>query len=140
MPFGRTETDRMLGLFVADQRRLRMGFLTLCQDNLVTTLRDVFHANIVRTPEARIQPLAVVASTKRQSDFRGALLPLLKGRQPIHVALQTSRMADVSGKHSRQVSLDLGLQVLEGFLKGFGLPAAGISAKFAGASSVSFVF
>lgn len=49
-------------------------------------------------------------------------------------------MADVSGKRSRKGSFDLGLQILEGFLKGFGVPLAGIMVKLEGASEVSFSF
>src|SRR5262245_25223330 len=117
-----------------------MAFLKLCDDKLVTTLRDVFNANIVRVPEERVRPLTVIASRDGRSDFRGALALLLKNGQPLSVQMQNSRVADVSGKRSRLISLDLGLQILEGFLKGFGVPSAGLATKFSGASAVSFTF
>ncbi len=117
-----------------------MAFFKLCDDKLVTTLRDVFNANIVRVPEERVRPLAVVASSNGRSDFRGALALLLKDGQPLTVQVQNSRVAAVSGKRSRQINLDLGLQILGGFLQGFGIPSAGLAAKFSGASTVSFTF
>jgi hypothetical protein len=120
-----------------------MSFLNLCPDPLIKTLREVFGANIIRVPEERIQPLCVIASKENRSKFRGALAPLVSG-QPELVFSSTdiisSQMADVSGRRSRKVSLDLGLQILDGFLQGFGIPSAGISSKFEGASEVSFSF
>jgi hypothetical protein len=117
-----------------------MAFLDLCdKDPLVTTLSEVFGANIVRVPEERIQPLSVIASDGSRSSFRGALGPLLVGT-PIQVTSGTSQMADLSGKRSRSVNLQLGLQILQGFLSGFGIPSAGIGAKLQGASEVSFTF
>jgi hypothetical protein len=120
-----------------------MAYLGLCPDPLLQTLRDVFGANIVRVPEERIQPLSVIASKEGRAKFRGALAPLISGEpemafDPAHFI--TSQMADVSGKRSRKVNLELGLQILEGFLQGFGIPAAGVSSKFRGASEVSFSF
>jgi hypothetical protein len=117
-----------------------MPWLKLCSgDELVDTLTDVFNANIVRVPEARIQPLAVVASRRGKSSFRGELPPLLAS--PITPpSVQTSRMADLSGKRSRRVKLDLGLDILDGFLRGFGVPGAALRQQFEGAAEVSFTF
>ncbi len=118
-----------------------MSFLGLCDgDPLVKTLTDVFGANIVRVPEQRVRPMTVLSSHGGKSSFRGALAPLLVGVSSLDIAIASSRMADVSGKRSRSVSLDLGLNILDGFLKGLGIPSAGISAKLSGASEVSFTF
>lgn len=115
--------------------------LGLCyNDPLVTTLREVFGANIVRVPEERIRPVTVLASHGRTTAFRGALAPLLAGGAPIDVPVQESRMANVSGRRSVSVQLDLGLQILGGFLKAFQIPSAGIVAQFDGARKVSFQF
>lgn len=56
------------------------------------------------------------------------------------IEIGKSKMAIISGKRSQRVKLKLGLQILEGFLKGFGIPSAGILLKFKGASEVSFSF
>ncbi len=121
-----------------------MASINLCpKDPLVTTLREVFGANIVRVPEERIQPLSVIASRESRTTFRGALLPLIKGEPSLAVGpndFVTSRMAAVSGRRSRKVKLDLGLKILEGFLQGFGIFSAEISQRFEGASRVSYSF
>jgi len=49
-------------------------------------------------------------------------------------------MADVSGRQSRSVKLDLGLKILDGFLLGFGVFSAAISTQFKKAEKVSFSF
>ncbi len=118
-----------------------MSFLGLCDgDPIVNALRDVFGANIVRVPEERIKPLRVVASSDDKSSFRGELTPLLKGNVALNIPVTTSQMADISGKRSRKVNIDLGLEILDGFLKGFGITSAEIGIKFQGASEVSFSF
>ncbi len=118
-----------------------MSFLGLCDgDPLVETLTEVFGANIVRIPEERIQPISVLTSYDGKSAFRGALAPMLVGDPSITVPITTLQMSDVSGKRSRRVDFDLGLTILEGFLKGFGIPSAGIGLKLKGASEVSFTF
>ena len=120
-----------------------MGILGLCPDPIVKTLREVFGANILRVPEERVQPLSVLAVKEGRSKFRGALSPLISGEPQLVFSTQdfiSSQMADVSGKRSRKVGLTLGLEILEGFLSGFGIPSAGISLKFQGASEVSFSF
>ncbi|HET9983362.1 MAG TPA: hypothetical protein VFQ38_07235 [Longimicrobiales bacterium] len=115
--------------------------LGLCtNDPLVTTLRDVFGANIVRVPEERIRPVTVLASHGRKTAFRGALAPLLAGGGPVDVPVAKSGVANLSGRRSISVQLDLGLKILGGFLKALQLPAAGIDAQFEGACKVSFQF
>lgn len=122
-----------------------MGWLTLCNDDpLVKTLSDVFRANIIRVPEQRMQPLRVLACKDGQLAYRGALSELLAGApvsELISPALATSGMADISGRRSRKIKAELGLDILKGFLSGFGVPAAlGVMEKFSGAAEVSFSF
>lgn len=117
-----------------------MGFLGLCEgDPIVSTLRGVFGANIVRVPEERVKPYSVVAMRGDQLSFRGALAPLL-GAAVTFDAPAASKMADVAGKRSRKVEVKLGLEILSGFLRGFGVPAPGVVAHLANASTVSFAF
>jgi hypothetical protein len=119
-----------------------MSFFKLCPDDeLINTLQGVFNANIVRVPEARIQPMTVIALSSRKPSFWGYLNELLETSiQVAKSAIQESRMADISGKKSKSVSVDVGLQVLQGFIGGFGLPSSAITTKFMGARTVSFSF
>jgi hypothetical protein len=122
-----------------------MSWLKLCDnDPLVKTLREMFRANIIRIPEERIRPLCVVAARDGKLAYRGRLSDLIPGK-PIpelsDPSVQTSDMADVAGKRSRQIDLKLGLEILDGFLRGFGVPAAaGVGQQLSGASQVSFTF
>ncbi|WP_250530504.1 hypothetical protein [Caballeronia sp. ATUFL_F1_KS4A] len=122
-----------------------MAWLKLCNnDPLVKTLRDVFHANIIRIPEEKIQPLCVIAARNGKIAYRGQLTDLIAGDpvpELLELAMQTSDMADIAGKRSRQIDLQLGLEILDGFLRGFGVPAvANVGQQLSGASQVSFTF
>ena len=119
-----------------------MAFFRLCpDDDLINTLHAVFKTNIVRIPETRIRPLSVIAVTSEKPHFWGDINELIESNiTDVQSLIQESRMADISGKRSRSVNLDLGLQILQGFLSGFGLPTAAIAAKFTGAKTVSFSF
>jgi hypothetical protein len=121
-----------------------MGFLGLCSgDELLEMLREQFSANPLRIPEERVKPMRVLAGYDGKVSFRGELVHLVKGEPALTFPEEdfaTSRMADVSGKKSRSVKLELGLEVLSGFLKGFGIPPAQVATAFEGASEVAFSF
>jgi hypothetical protein len=124
-----------------------MGLFGLCEqgqhDPLVDALRDTFDANIVRVPEARIQPLRVLAAKHSKCTYQGELTDLLKGTVPDELSSTqpaTDPMANVSGKKSSKVEAGLGLEILGGFLSALNIPSAGLSAKFGGAKEVSFTF
>ncbi|WP_322821921.1 hypothetical protein [Chloroflexus sp.] len=115
--------------------------LHLCpNDPLVSLVHDLFGANAVRVPDARIRPLSVVIHRDNRSVFRGSLLPLLTDSSPLSVQPAVSQLIDISGRRSRRISLDLGLHILRGFLYGFGVPAASLATSIQGAATVSFSF
>jgi hypothetical protein len=118
--------------------------LGLCKnDPIVDTLRGVFGANIVRVPDSRVKPLVALAVKDDKTTYWGELGDLLAGGEPPELAAlpaAPSRMADIAGKRSSQVSAEIGLNILDGFLRGFGIPSAGIKAKFSSAKKVSFTF
>lgn len=118
-----------------------MGFLNLCRgDALVETLHDYFGANVLAVPEERVQPLTIVARRKGKQVFRGAFENLIASGQLDGIPVQPSRMAELSGKQSRTVDVDLGLRILGGFLSGFGIPSAGIGTHLKRARGLSFRF
>jgi hypothetical protein len=108
-------------------------------DPVVNTLRGVFGANIVRVPESRIQPLVVIARRGDRQSYRGKLAELFSGDFPA-LRTETSAMAELSGKRTRQVDAQLGLQILSGFLSGLGIPGGSIDSQFSKAQEVSFTF
>ena len=93
--------------------------IELCRhDPVADTLRNVFHANIVEIPEARIQPLIVVAASQDRTSFRGAILPLLK--KPTSFAppqIMQSQMPAVSGTKTATLPA-FSIVVTEGNSKG----------------------
>lgn len=119
-----------------------MALFPLCEDPLIKTLRRLFNANIVLVPDERVQPLSMVAKIGRKNFFRGELAPLLTSPGALSKGPQVKKanMANIAGKQSREVTLDVGLEILDGFLRGFGIPSAQVRAKFKGASKVSFSF
>jgi hypothetical protein len=118
-----------------------MSLVSLCrEDPLVNLVHDLFGANIVRVPDARVQPLSVVVHRAGRSFFRGSLLPLLTDAQPLGVQPVETELTDISGRRSRRVALDLGVHILRGFLKGFGLPTAELSTTLSGAAYLAFSF
>lgn len=118
-----------------------MTSIKLCgEDPLVALVHDLFGANIVRVPDARVRPLTAVVHRCGRSFFRGSLLPLLADARPLGVQPEASDLTDISGRRSRRVTLDLGVHILRGFLQGLGLPHADLTAGLEGASYLSFAF
>lgn len=118
-----------------------MSIIGLCrEDPLVSLVHDLFGANIVRVPDARVRPLSVVVHRGGRSFFRGALLPLLTDARALGVQPEETELTDISGRRSRRVALDLGLHILRGFLKGFGLPTAELTTGIEGATHLQFAF
>ena len=118
-----------------------MGFLKLCDnDPLVGLLHDALGANIVRVPDARLRPLSLLLHTQGRTIFRGELAPLLAGHEPLKVVESRAPVADIAGRRSRRVALDLGLYVLRGLLRGLGLPVptGSLAARFEGATAMTF--
>jgi hypothetical protein len=107
-------------------------------DPIVKTLRDVFGANILRIPESRVQPLSVIAARDGEQSFRGTLTELLPDYPQL--TIETSTMAELSGKQTRHVDAGLGLQILSGFLSGLGIPGGAVAAQLSSARTVSFSF
>ncbi|MFZ0930929.1 MAG: hypothetical protein WAN11_20150 [Syntrophobacteraceae bacterium] len=117
-----------------------MGPFKKCDDPLVTAVRNKYQANPIRMPRCDIAPLCLIASNRRYSDFLGPLQPLLLGKDPVSVTLHHDPAPSGLIKESRAVSLDLGLDLLGGFLAAWGVHSADIGAKFKGASKVTFRF
>lgn len=118
-----------------------MGFLKLCNDDpLLSLLKDTFKANPIKVPEERILPLIVVAKSGAQNKYIGKIENLLTDNSAIGIEVQQSQMANLSATKSKTVNTELGLQVMDGFLKGLGSNGASLDFAFKGATKVSFRF
>ncbi|MBC8077530.1 MAG: hypothetical protein H7Y32_15760 [Chloroflexales bacterium] len=118
-----------------------MAFLKLCDgDPLVSMLHNTLGANIVRVPDVRVRPLSVLLHTNGRTILRGALGPLLAGDTPLALPETRAPVADIAGRRSRRVAIDLGLHLLRGMLRGLGLPlpTGGLTAQLAGVTAMTF--
>ena len=118
--------------------------IPLCKsDSVVKLLRGVFGSNILRVPEERYEPLTVLAAKSKSASFRGRLEPLVQGDPPFAVSadlIVESRVVDLCGSQTRTVKADLGLKILDGFLRGFGLPGLSLDAHLKVFRKISFHF
>lgn len=115
--------------------------MKLCQDPVVKRLRQIFEANILKVPEERFQPLVALLRIEGKNNFWTQLPAMVDGDiLEMYSTISKSQMADLSGKISKSTDIEVGLEILEGFLKGIGLPSASITAQFAGATKVAFSF
>ncbi|WP_461067005.1 gasdermin [Spirosoma horti] len=111
---------------------------------LLETIKDTFDANPVRIPEERLQPLTLLGKISNKAYFLGNMYnieneTLLEDKPNIN----KSKLANVSSKKSKKVNLDIGINILDGFLKGFGINAnlfGEIKNHFANVKSLSFSF
>jgi hypothetical protein len=118
-----------------------MTIINLCrEDPLLSLVHELYGANVVRVPDARVRPLTVIVHRSRRSFLRGSLLPLLSDARPLGVQPELTELTDISGRRSRRVTLDLGLHILRGFLSGLGMPHADLTAGLEGAAYLSFAF
>lgn len=118
-----------------------MSIFKLCKkDPLINLLRDTFQANPVRIPEERIKPLTIIAAKKDKFEFIGNIEHLFKLDHSINISILESQMANVSATKSRSVDLNLGLQIMDGFLKGMGCSSASLDTHFNDTIAVSFSF
>lgn len=97
-----------------------MSFFSICQDDpLILELRDVFRMNVLRIPEERIRPLAVLSSTSRAVTFLGDISTLIEGSfdLPPNV-LKESEIASLYNRRSGVIQSKMGLEVLSGLVSG----------------------
>jgi hypothetical protein len=122
-----------------------MSFFRLCSgDPVVSELRDVFRANIVRIPEQRIVPLSALMAVKKTVTFIGQIGTLLDGPTfEIPAAdLMESAMPTLGNRRSTAVDGKVGMDVLSGFLSGMSgdLAAPDISVHLKQAKTFRFYF
>lgn len=122
-----------------------MSIFRICPpspDDLTTTLRELFKgANIIRVPNSAIKPLSTFIVNGNYHKRMGSLINMIEGDLMDAIdAIEEAKVANISGKQSRSIDVDFGLEILEGFLDSFGLPSIGIKEHFEGASKVSFSF
>lgn len=115
--------------------------IKLCKDDdLLTILKGTFRANPISIPEERIEPLKVLSLENKKLSYIGKIDNLFLGESELNVEILNSQMSNLSAKKSKSVETNLGLQVLDGFLEGFGIQGGKLKFAFEGVEKVSFSF
>ncbi|CCH54209.1 hypothetical protein BN8_03357 [Fibrisoma limi BUZ 3] len=113
--------------------------IRLCRNDTTSYLRDTFKATPLLTPEARVKPLMVVARRNNDVQFRGELRFLLDD-PTWSFDLRDEPVSSASLDKTRTLDAGLGLQILQGFLKGLNAGNAPIQASMNGIKSLSLSF
>ncbi|MDB5915291.1 MAG: hypothetical protein JWP22_3966 [Ramlibacter sp.] len=120
-----------------------MGLRLCLEDPVVTELRTVFRANVLRIPEIRIRPLAVLLTFKAGVHFLGDVRTLLD--RPFSDTEDTflleSGMAVLENRRTRKVDGKLGGEIMSGFVQGMTEGRVpGAAAALGNARTVQFSF
>jgi hypothetical protein len=114
-------------------------------DPIFQALRSLFGATVLKVPDDRTKTLDVIAQREDHGKWVGRLKNAFAGDSLPVDQLESSvappyRVADISGKRSSALDIEVGLSVLEGLLKGFNIPSAKIATEFKKARALSFKF
>ncbi|GAB4261014.1 MAG: hypothetical protein Kow0027_28530 [Saprospiraceae bacterium] len=112
----------------------------ICKNDTTTLLRKHFNATPMRVPDSSVQPLLIVAEKAGKTDKRGYLKHLLKGNPDVEPVIHDDAVANVEIQKTRSMDWDIGAKLLDGFLQGFNLPGASVTAALANAKTVSLAF
>ena len=119
-----------------------MSFLKLCQgDPLVSVLKDHFDASIARIPKSSIKPNLVLGYSNGKLNTLCQLDSLFKEDLYNIPAVKVEAVTkELSGKRSGSMSSSFGIKILEGFLKGFNIPSAGLAQMITKADDIAYSF
>lgn len=118
-----------------------MSFLKLCNnDDLLVVLQKTFNANPIKIPEERIKPLVVFSGKNKKYKYIGKIENLLTDSTLINLQLENSKMANLSATKSKSIDTKLGIQVMDGFLQGFGTNGVSLDFAFNSVKKISFSF
>lgn len=114
----------------------------LCNnDPLVNVLRSHFNASIARIPKSSIKPCLVLGLVDGKLNTLGKLEDLFTDGLSELPEIKVEQISnELSGKKSGEMSAGFGLKVLEGFLKAFKVPSAGLNAGLNKAKNISYSF
>lgn len=93
--------------------------MALCTDKSLTYLNDLGY-NVVRLPRKGLDPLDVLGRDGRSLERLGRLDQLWISRQPVPQIGPPQSAAHVNGQATGEMSMSMGLKVLNGVLKSIG--------------------
>lgn len=112
----------------------------LCKNDTTTWLRETFSATPLKVPEARIQPLTILAYKDEETNFRGHLRYLLQNTEAFKLTVETAPVADVALQRTKKVDVDMGLSILDGFFKALKMDSIALGLVLKGVKEMSLSF
>jgi hypothetical protein len=112
----------------------------LCKNDTTSWLRETFSATPLKVPEARVQPLAILAYKNDETSFRGHLRYLLQNTEAFNPPVETATVASVSLQRTKKVNIDIGFNILDGFFKAFKMDSIALGTALKGLKEMSLSF
>lgn len=114
------------------------------EDPVFGMIHEALQANVLSVPDGRIRPLSVIERPRTGSaKYRTTLAHVVREASDVSLNetyLETEPMANISGEHTQDMNIDLGLEMLAGYLRGFGVTLPNLKLHFRGIQRVSFSF
>ncbi len=114
--------------------------MRICKEKITDEIRDLFGANPLKVPEARILPLCMLEIIDNSPKYLGMFKFLVEGNFEFDLAIHESPVAQISNVKTKKVDFSIGLNILGNFIKAFGMDPASIGASIKGASKMAFAF
>jgi len=114
--------------------------MRICKNNITSHLREHFAANPLKTPESRIKPMTVLEIEGKTSKFLGEFKYLVDGSINPSIPILEDPVAEISGKKTKDIDIEFGIKILDGFLSSFGIDMASISVGLNSAQNLKFSF
>lgn len=112
-----------------------------CNDPYLNYLKN-FGYCIVRLPKADVKPLQIYARKGEMLERLGPLPALLQAGNniPLPSISENTVAADISGRRTSDLSIGLGILILEGVLSAMGASSFDLRTKYRQAATITFAF
>ena len=114
--------------------------MNVCKNKITDEIRDLFDANPLRVPEARILPLCMLHLEDWKPRYMGAFRFMVNGPFEYHIPVIKSELPSVSDLQSKKICTRMGFEILSNFLRAFNIDPAAVGSTINRAQTVSFSF
>ncbi|MBQ4819453.1 hypothetical protein [Aquimarina sp. MMG016] len=114
--------------------------MRICKNKITDQIRDLFDANPLRVPEARIQPLCMLEIRDEKPKYLGEFKFLVKDGFQHSLTINSSPVSQISNTKTKKIDFKIGFDILGNFIKALGMDPAVIGASVKGSKKMSFSF
>ena len=114
--------------------------MRICKNKFTDHLRGIFDANPLKQPNPRYGPLHLIEIKNKKTYPLGKFADLIQGDHDLGISINKEPMSAISSEWSKKADIRVGVDLLSGFFKGFGLDMVGVSSSFKNAKQFSFAF